>query len=80
MDVDIKIGMNDDESCRIIQDLVEVEREVFDKFVGDNPEIMLPSDSELEIVFDSDPLINGPEKQSCRTPDYSLKESGSSEL
>jgi hypothetical protein len=57
MDVNIKIGRNSVESSRIIKDLVEVEKGVFDKFVGENPEVLLPSSSELEEVLDSNPMI-----------------------
>jgi hypothetical protein len=57
MDVNIKIGMNSEESSKIIQDLVELEKWMFDKFVGENPEVLLPSSYELENIFKSDPLM-----------------------
>jgi hypothetical protein len=80
MDVNIKIGMNSEESSKIIQDLVELEKGMFDKFVGENPEVLLPSSYELENVFESDPLMEGLEQERCRAPEGSLKELDSSEL
>jgi hypothetical protein len=47
MDVNIKIGMNSEESSKIVQDLVELEKGMFDKFVGENPKVLLPSSYEL---------------------------------
>jgi hypothetical protein len=53
---------------------------MFDKFVGENPEVLLPSSYELENVFESDPLMEGLEQERCRAPEGSLKEPDSSEL
>jgi hypothetical protein len=55
MDINIKIGMNSNELCRIIQNLVDLKKGVFDKFVGENSDVLLPSNSKLENVLVSNP-------------------------
>jgi hypothetical protein len=55
MDINIKIGMNSNELCRIIQNLVDLKKGVFDKFVGENSDVLLPSSSKLENVLVSNP-------------------------
>jgi hypothetical protein len=79
MDVNIKIGKDRDESCRIINNLVDSEKIVYDKFVGENPEV-LPSNLELENVLVSDPLKGDGDQNRCKTPAGSFKEPDSSEL
>jgi hypothetical protein len=65
MDVNIKIGMNGEDSGRIIQNLIELEKGVFDKFVGENHEVLLPISSKLENTFASDTLKDGLEQSKC---------------
>jgi hypothetical protein len=80
MDVNIKIGKNLVESSRIIDNLVESEKNVYEKFVGENPEVLLPSNLEVDSELIPNPVKEDGDLDGCKTPMGSLKEPDSSDL
>jgi hypothetical protein len=49
-DVKIKLGNNISESEAFISKLIEEEKNNLEKFVGDNPDMLLPSNLDIEVV------------------------------
>jgi hypothetical protein len=52
VDVNLKIGSDNNESNRIIGNLVESEKLTHGNFVSENPETNLPSNLDVEMVMD----------------------------
>jgi dGTP triphosphohydrolase len=74
MDVNIKIGKDLVESGRIMDNLVESEKFVYDKFVGENPEVLLPSNLYVDNGLTPNSVKEDGDQNSCKTPIGSVKE------
>jgi vacuolar-type H+-ATPase subunit I/STV1 len=80
LDVNIKIGNDAVESGRIIDTLVDSEKNAYDKFVGENSKVLLPPNLDVDINLIPTSVKEGGDQLGCSTPMDSLKEPDSSEL
>jgi hypothetical protein len=78
--VNVKIGNDKEESCMIINNLVGSENRVYEEFVGENLEVLLPSNMDLEKVMISYTLKVVEGQGVDKTPLGSFKELDASEL
>jgi hypothetical protein len=78
--VNVKIGNDKEESCMIINNLVGSENRVYEEFVGENLEVLLPSNMDLENVMISYTLKVVEGQGVDKTPLGSFKELDASEL
>jgi hypothetical protein len=78
--VNVKIGNDKEESCMIINNLVGSENRVYEEFVGENLEVLLPSNMDLEKVMISYTLKVVEGQGVDKTPFGSFKELDASEL
>jgi hypothetical protein len=53
MDINIKVGRNDSENSNILNKMISSEVIKSDRFVGQNPEVMLPTDLEIDLICDN---------------------------
>jgi hypothetical protein len=67
-DVNIKTGKDREESCIIINNLVDYENRVYEEFAGKNVEVLLPPNMDLEKVLISDSLKEDEEQGVNKTP------------
>jgi hypothetical protein len=79
-DVNIKTGKDREESCIIINNLVDYENRVYEEFAGKNVEVLLPPNMDLEKVLISDSLKEDEEQGVNKTPLGYVKEPDASEL
>jgi hypothetical protein len=77
-DINIKIGndLHDNES--IIDNLIKAEQKRYNDFVGENPEVLLPTSIDLDIEVVRDPL-KGQERPNISSPN-SMKETNTADL
>jgi hypothetical protein len=82
VDVNLKIGSDNNETNRIIDNLVESKKLTHGNFVSENPETNLPSNLDVEMLLDgsSTPVEGSIARETHVTPEASLKEPDSSEL
>jgi hypothetical protein len=91
MDINIKVGRNDSENSNILNKMVSSEIIKSDRFAGQNPEVLLPTDLDIDLICDnighvllneSDHLtsINVVKELIGVSPPCSIKEPNSSEL
>jgi hypothetical protein len=74
MDVNIKIGKDLVESGNIIDNIVEYEKIVYVKFVGENPEVLLPSNLDVDNDLIPNSIKEDGDQNSCKTPIGYVKE------
>jgi hypothetical protein len=67
-DINIKIGNDRKESCMIINNLVGSENRVYEEFVGENHEVLLPTNMDLENILISDSLKEVRDQGVDKTP------------
>jgi hypothetical protein len=79
-DVNIKTGKDREESCIIINNLVDYENRVYEEFVGKNVEVLLPPNMDLEKVLISNSLKENEEQGVNKTALGYVKETDASEL
>jgi hypothetical protein len=78
-DVNIKIGNDVNEEEGIIRKLVDEEHIKYDEFVGENPEVLLPANIDIDLGIVNSPL-KGQDDVIVASPNTSIKEANSSEL
>jgi hypothetical protein len=67
-DINIKIGNDRKESCMIINNLVGSKNRVYEEFVGENHEVLLPTNMDLENILISDSLKEVRDQGVDKTP------------
>jgi hypothetical protein len=75
--VDIRIGM-DKENSKIINNLINSNNEIYARFVGENPEVLLPTDLDVNNDLGSNLAENQEEFVDMRTPAEYVKHLGAS--
>jgi hypothetical protein len=78
-DVHARIGADDCENASIVTSLIDEEKGKYDKFVEQNPEILLPVDLDLDIVTCCEPQAQQLESNE-QTPPISTKDQESAPL
>jgi hypothetical protein len=72
-DINLLVGSDIAESSRIIDNLIEVEKQNFDQFMEDHPDVMLPTN--LDVCCNYPKVVNNQENvENIGTPTNSLKE------
>jgi hypothetical protein len=59
VDVNMKIGNDVNDKNRIIDILVQSEKDNYEHFVEENPDILLPTDIDVQVSLESDRLKGG---------------------
>jgi hypothetical protein len=52
----VKIGLDTNENCKLINNLVQMDKEQYEQFAGANPETLLPDNLDIEISSSSVPV------------------------
>jgi hypothetical protein len=74
LDASVKIGNDKSEACKVINDLIELDREQYAQFVDANPEILLPHNIESDFEMSRLPDNMVPIPEMISTPRGSIKE------
>jgi hypothetical protein len=76
-DTNIKIGIDDHENSKLIDNLIRANKDQYDSFVVDNPEVVLLVDLDISRVAISDSIDVSVDCSNDATPKGSLKEPNS---
>jgi hypothetical protein len=80
MTANLEIGSNNSETNRLINNLMQVDKEQYEQFVGANPETLLPDNLDDDCIVSTVPLEGIVAQEFVSTPEVSIKEPDTSEL